>query len=108
MRTYLLRVTYSATGTAGVLSDGGTARRKRIEQLITALGMTVEAWYYAFGEDDLIMIVKAPRDIEVAALNLRVGATGVAHIRTTVLLTPEEIDEAAKLEIDYRAPGALS
>jgi len=27
-------------------------------------------------------------------------------VRTTVLITPEEVDAAAKLSTDYRAPGA--
>jgi hypothetical protein len=31
--------------------------------------------------------------------------TGAARIRTTVLLTPEEIDQAVKAQVDYNPPG---
>jgi hypothetical protein len=34
-----------------------------------------------------------------------VAATGAVRIKTTVLMTPEEIDQAAKKTVSYRAPG---
>ena len=108
MRSYLLRVSYSSAGTAGVLAEGDRARRTTIERLVAGLGGSIEAWYYAFGEDDLIIIVKAPGDVEIAALNLRVMASGAAKIHTTVLLTGEQIDEASKKKVDYHPPGAMS
>jgi hypothetical protein len=37
---------------------------------------------------------------------LSVGASGAASIRTTVLLAPEVLDEAASKSVGYRAPGA--
>jgi uncharacterized protein with GYD domain len=108
MRNYLLRVSYSSEGTAGILTEGGTSRRRTIDRLVAGLGATIAAWYYAFGDDDLIIIVKAPGDVEVAALNLRVIASGAAKVHTTVLLTAEQIDEAAKKDVDYHPPGAMS
>jgi hypothetical protein len=36
---------------------------------------------------------------------LAVNAAGAAVVRTTVLLTPEEIDQASKKKITYRPPG---
>ena len=44
----------------------------------------------------------------VIALCAALAAVGVVIIvrHTTVLLTPEEIDEAAKRSVDYRAPGS--
>jgi hypothetical protein len=35
-----------------------------------------------------------------------VGAAGGANSRVVVLLTPEQVDAAAKLSPSYRAPGA--
>jgi hypothetical protein len=36
---------------------------------------------------------------------LTVNASGGATVNTTVLLTAEELDEAAKRSVDYRPPG---
>jgi len=41
----------------------------------------------------------------VAAASVAINASGAVHSRTTVLLTPEEIDQAVKKTVSYRAPG---
>ena len=41
-----------------------------------------------------------------AAVGLTVAAAGAASIRTVVLISPEEIDAAAKKTVEYRPPGA--
>jgi len=42
----------------------------------------------------------------VAAVNLVVQASGAASVRTIVLLTPEEIDQASKKSVSYSPPGS--
>jgi len=57
---------------------------------------------------DVYVIVEAPDNVSAAALALAVGVTGaLAHYKTTVLLTTDEVDEAAKKStgLGYRAPG---
>jgi hypothetical protein len=49
--------------------------------------------------------VDAPDNISVATAVLTVNATGALAVKTTVLLTPEEIDEAVKRSPAYRPPG---
>ena len=51
------------------------------------------------------MIAEVPDNVSAAAIALTVGAAGAAHGRMTVLLTPEEIDQAAKKSPAYRPPG---
>jgi hypothetical protein len=46
-----------------------------------------------------------PDNASAAALSLAVSAGGASKVKTTVLLTPEEIDQAAKKSIHYRPPG---
>jgi uncharacterized protein with GYD domain len=106
MRTYLWRVSYSAAGAKGLVGEGGTSRRTTIEQLVGGLGGSVDAWFYAFGDDDLYVIANLPGDEDAAAVSLQVAASGAARIHTTVLLTAEQIDEAAKASVAYRGPGA--
>jgi len=105
MRTYLWRVSYSASGSEGLLGEGGSSRRAAVEQLVGGLGGSIEAWFYAFGEDDLYVIAHLPDDEAAAAVSLQVAATGAARIRTTVLLTAEQIDQAATTPVAYRSPG---
>jgi hypothetical protein len=37
---------------------------------------------------------------------MAVGASGGAETRTIVLLTAEQVDEAARRSVNYRAPGS--
>ena len=108
MRTYLLSVSYTPSGAAGLLEEGGTSRRATIDRLVEKLGGKAEAWYYAFGTDDLYVITSLPDDVAAAALSLRVAASGAARIDTTVLLTAEQIDEATQAPVSYRSPGATA
>jgi len=106
VRTYLWRVSYSATGMKGLLGEGGTSRRTTIERLVNGLGGSVDAWFYSFGDDDLYVIANLPGDEAAAAISLQVAASGAARIHTTILLTAEQIDQAAKTSVAYRSPGA--
>jgi hypothetical protein len=40
-----------------------------------------------------------------SALSLAVNASGIVTLKTTVLLTAEEMDQAAKKTVNYRPPG---
>ncbi|MFI7704098.1 GYD domain-containing protein [Nonomuraea sp. NPDC049480] len=106
MPKYLIQATYTADGLKGVLRDGGTGRRQAVERMAESVGGRVEQMYFAFGENDAYVIVDMPDNVASAAVGLAVSAAGGARARTVVLLTPEEIDEAARKQVEYRAPGA--
>jgi len=106
MPKYLLQVSYTTEGVKGLLKEGGTSRRAAVETLAAGLGGTIEAFYYAFGADDVVVIAEMPDDETAAAVSLTIAATGAVHIRSTRLLTPEQIDTAAGIAVSYRAPGA--
>ncbi len=105
MPKYLVRASYSAEGAKGLLKEGGTARKAAIEQVIASAGGTVETLYFALGDDDVIIIADLPDNASVTAASLTAAAAGTGSIRTTVLLTPEEVDEASKKSLSYRPPG---
>lgn len=52
------------------------------------------------------MIAEVPDNVSAAAVALAVNASGMVRVRTTPLLSTEEVDEAVKRRTDYRAPGA--
>jgi uncharacterized protein with GYD domain len=105
MPKYLVQANYVGEGIKGLLKEGGSSRRAAVEKLFGSLGGKVEAFYYAFGDTDLFVIADVPDNVTAAALSLTVNAAGAATSRITVLLTPEEIDAAAKKTPVYRAPG---
>src|SRR5262245_41030037 len=105
MPKYLVQASYNADGTKALLKEGGSKRRAAVEQSITALGGRLEGFYFGFGDADVVVIVEAPDNVSVAALSLGVNASGFVTLKTTPLLTPEEIDQAAKKTVSYRAPG---
>ena len=46
-----------------------------------------------------------PDNVSSVAFSLMVNASGLINAKTTVLLTPEEVDQATKKTVDYRPPG---
>ena len=105
MPKYLLHVNYVGDGIKGLLKDGGTKRRAAAEKAIKSLGGSVEVFYFAFGDTDAYLIGEAPDNASMAALALAVSASGAVTVKTTVLMTPEELDTAAKKKPTYRPPG---
>jgi uncharacterized protein with GYD domain len=102
---YLIKASYTPDGAKGLLKDGGSKRRVAAEQAVQSSGGKVEAFYFAFGDTDAFLIVDAPDHASVSAAALAINASGAVHAETVVLLTPEEIDQAVKKSVTYRAPG---
>ena len=105
MPKYLFEEYYTVEGAKGVLAEGGTKRREAAAKAIKSVGGKMEAFYFAFGNSDAIVILDGPDNLSVAAASLAIAASGGAAISTTVLLTPAEVDEATKKTVAYRAPG---
>lgn len=105
MPKFLYRASLSREGIMGTLKEGGSGRRQEITAETEALGGTVEGFYYAFGETDAYVIVDLPDNETAAAMAMAVSASGAASVETIVLITPEQIDEAAKKTVHYRPPG---
>ncbi len=105
MPKYLLQVNYTAEGSKGLIKDGGSARRKVAQAAAESVGGRVESFYFAFGDADAYVIAEVPDHASVAAISLTLAASGAATARTTVLLTPEDIDQATRKTPLYRPPG---
>ena len=104
MPKYLTTVSYTPEGIQGLMKEGGTARRKHVEEMLEKLGGRLEAFYFAFGENDAYVITEGPDHVTAAAISLAV-TTGAVRTKTTVLLTPEEMDQATRTRVEYRQPG---
>ena len=106
MAKYLWEVSYSPEGMKGLMKEGGTSRVNMIEKLVQGMGGTLHDFYFAFGDNDAYLIADLPDKTDVTAIAMTVGASGAASVKTVVLLTPEEVDQATQRAVDYRPPGA--
>ena len=62
--------------------------------------------YYCFGKDEVVVIMDLPDNVAAASLVTAVGTSGLVRVRTTPLLTVEEMDKALAKKVGYKAPGA--
>jgi uncharacterized protein with GYD domain len=106
MPKYLFIGRYSPDGARGVLKEGGSGRRKAAAEVIGSVGGTVEATYWCFGDDDFYIIADMPDNAAAAATSLTVAASGAVGIKTVVLMTAEEVDQATQQTVNYRPPGS--
>jgi uncharacterized protein with GYD domain len=105
MPKYLLQASYTAEGAKGLIKDGGSKRRAAAKTLIESLGGKIDCFYFAFGKTDVFSIADFPDGAAAAAASMAISASGAVAARVTVLLTPEEIDQASKKSARYTPPG---
>ena len=104
MPKYLIEASYTLEGVRGGQSAGGTSRRDAIAKVAESVGGQLESFYFAFGDHDAYVVVDLPDNESAAAFALAVSEAGGASVRTVVLLTPEEVDVAARRSVEYRSP----
>ncbi len=105
MASYLVIASYTPEGAKGVLKNGGTARVDAVKKTIKGLGGKLQSFHFAFGAEDAYVIADLPDNVAAAALGLAVSSAGLTSVKTVVLLTADEIDEAAKRQVNYTPPG---
>ena len=106
MPKYLLQVNYTLDGLKGVVAKGGTARKAAASAAAKSVGGKVDAFYFAFGDTDVYVVADMPDNEAAAALALTVSAAGGAAVKTTVLLTTDEVDAATGKDVKYKPPGS--
>jgi uncharacterized protein with GYD domain len=105
MPKYLIQGSYSTEGAKGLVKDGGSKRRAAAKTLVESLGGKLECFYFAFGKNDVVAICDMPDANAAAAASLTIGTSGAFDSYLTVLLTPEEMDQAVKKSGKYTPPG---
>jgi uncharacterized protein with GYD domain len=105
MQKYLFYGSYTAEGYQGLLNEGGSARIDVSKRALQSIGGSLEAFYYSNGEQDFYIIVNLPDNVSSTAVTLVGNASGTFRIRAVALLTPEQMDKAVKLKVDFRPPG---
>lgn len=105
MPKYLIQASYNAEGLKGLQKDTAAGRKAAVAKAVKGLKGKVESFYFALGDDDVVVIVDLPDNVSVAALSLGASASGLVRTKTTALMTVEETDEALNKSSGYRPPG---
>ena len=105
MPKYLFYGSYTTEGYRGIMEEGGSERIEVSKRALGSVGGTLESFYYSNGEQDFYIIVNLPDHVVSTAVTLIGNASGTFRIRAVPLLTPEEMDEAVKMQVDFRPPG---
>jgi len=108
MAKYLITASYTAEGTKGVLLEGGSGRKAAIQKAVQGLGGSIESMYFAYGDTDVLLIVDMPSAASGLALSLAANASGTVNVKTTPLITVEEVDQACKASVNYRAAATAA
>ena len=105
MPKYMYSGSYTKEGAAGLLREGGKARKEEAERIAEAMGGSMEAYYWSYGEMDFFMIVDVPQAMAIK-FYLHVGASGVFNGKLTPIITVEDMEEATSTELpSMRLPG---
>src|ERR1700746_3240746 len=83
MPKYLMQASYTAEGLKGLQKDKASGRRTAIGSAVETLGGKLEATYFCFGNDDVIVIVDLPDNTAASSLSLAISASGLVRTRTT-------------------------
>lgn len=109
MPKYMIQAQFSEGSLKGTIEEGGTARHGAVKAAVESMGGALDSFYYTFGDFDVVGIAEMPDNATAAGFAMAVAsAGGTAHTKTTVLLTPAEMDDAVKVHPDYRPPGHVA
>ena len=105
MPKYLYHGSYTDKGLKGLLKDGGSKRVKVTKKAIESLGGKMEAYYFALGGSDFFIILEAPDNVAAITGSMVANASGTVKVSITALVSPEEVDLAAKKTMKWSPPG---
>ena len=71
MAKFLIRAQYSPGLLQGAVKEGFASREDYSRGLIESLGGKTEAWYFSYGEDDVVVIIDAEPAAARCSLNGR-------------------------------------
>jgi uncharacterized protein with GYD domain len=93
---YLLQVSYSTEAWAAMIKRPQN-RVEIVRKVVEKLGGSVETFWFAFGEYDIVGIFEMPDNTTAAAFSMAVAAGGSCKdVKTTPLLSFEEGMDAMK------------
>ena len=108
MAYYLWRGRMSKNSIAAMVKNP-QSRTEAAQAIIEAAGGKLHHYFFALGDDDIVLLTEFPDNASVAAVSMAVGATGaVEGMKSTALLTMDEavtaMQKAKDVSSSYRPP----
>jgi uncharacterized protein with GYD domain len=108
MPHYLIQFAYDSNAVSEMVRNPQD-RAAAVRAMAQNWGVTIESFYFGFGEYDGVAIAEGPDNVSMAAISMAIASSGAfKSFHTTVLLTPEEAVEAMRRagSIEYQPPGS--
>lgn len=105
MPKFLIEASYTAEGAKGIAKDGGSKRKAFVAEMAKKSGGSMECFHFAFGSSDVYCVVDMPDNAAAMAVSLAVNSSGAVKLKTIPLISAEEVDAAAKQQVNYKPPG---
>lgn len=106
MAKYLIRGSFTRDGLRDMLPKAkGSGLRAAVTRFAESAGGKVDAYYFAFGPEDIVAIGDLPDNVTAAAVSLAGSGAGFVHLNVTPLITPEELDRAVEKSAALAVPG---
>lgn len=107
MALYLYQAAYSPETWAAMLADPGPRPEEIGRSITEQIGGRVVGVWFAFGEYDIVGILEAPDDVNMAAAALKLASGGaLSAAKTTPLMSIEQGVEAMRKasSLEYSPP----
>jgi uncharacterized protein with GYD domain len=107
MPTYMVQASYTSTAW-NKLVQRPENRMEVLKPVVEKLGGRILAWYYTFGDYDVVVLFEVPTNVTAAAFSMAIGGSGaVKEFKTTILMSPDDGFDAMLLAqgAGYRPPG---
>jgi uncharacterized protein with GYD domain len=110
MPLYMIQAAYTNEAWAKLVQRPEN-RAEALRPVVERLGGQLIAWYWAFGDYDVVVLVNMPNNVAASAAAMAVAAgKAVKGIKTTPLMTPEDGFDALLLAqgAHYEPPGGVA
>jgi uncharacterized protein with GYD domain len=106
MPKFLVQAQVTKDGVRDVLTRAkGTGLRAAVTKFAESAGGKVEAFFFAFGQYDGVVITEFPDNASAAAVSVAAAGAGVVRLTMTPLITPDEMDRAVEKSATLAVPG---
>ena len=106
MPKYLVQAQVTKDGVRDVLSKAkGTGLRAAVTNFAESAGGRIEAFFFAFGQYDGVVIAEFPDNASAVAVSVAAAGAGIVHLTMTPLITPDEMDRAVEKSATLAVPG---
>ncbi len=107
MPTFMVQASYTNTAWSHLVQRPEN-RMEALTPVMDQLGGHILAWYYTFGDYDVVVLFEVANNVTAAAVSMAIAGSGaVKAFKTTVLMLPDEGFDAMLLAqgAGYRQPG---